>query len=140
RGLPPPRTAPGVHPMAARPGMSAPPPAASHAARLVARAEAAVRLSGRDPGRALAEAAAVLAEGRTTGGAGAGPAGEAISVALRASALAARELGDLHLAARRLHQAVAAARRHPRRAAQALMSLVTVRAQLGDPQGALRLA
>ncbi|QSI48803.1 CHAT domain-containing protein [Thermobispora bispora] len=120
--------------------MSAPPPAASHAARLVARAEAAVRLSGRDPGRALAEAAAVLAEGRATGGAGAGPAGEAISVALRASALAARELGDLHLAARRLHQAVAAARRHPRRAAQALMSLVTVRAQLGDPQGALRLA
>jgi len=38
--------------------MSAPPPAASHAARLVARAEAAVRLSGRDPGRAPPAAAA----------------------------------------------------------------------------------
>lgn len=70
----------------------------------------------------------------------AGPYGEAASVALRASALAARELGDLELAEERLREAIEAAREHPRRVAQAWMSLVTVRAQLGDPEGGLRLA
>ncbi|GAA4583390.1 CHAT domain-containing protein [Planotetraspora phitsanulokensis] len=104
------------------------------AAALVARAEAAVLLSGTDPRVALAEARAVLAE--TAGG----PCPEALSVALRASALATRELGDLTLAEERLQQAIAAGEGLPRRVAQARMSLVTVRAQLGDPEGGLRLA
>ncbi|XVQ83714.1 CHAT domain-containing protein [Microbispora siamensis] len=100
---------------------------------LLDRAEAAVRLSATDPRLALAEARAVL---DLTAGAG----GEAASVALRAAALAARELGDLELAGERLEQAIAAGRGFPRRVAQARMSLVTVRAQLGDPEGGLRLA
>jgi tetratricopeptide (TPR) repeat protein len=104
------------------------------AAALVARAEAAVRLSGTDPRVALAEARAVLAE--TAGE----PCPEAASVALRASALAARELGDLDLAGERLRQAIAAGVGWPRRVAQARMSLVTVQAHLGDPEGGLRLA
>ncbi|MEU8196194.1 CHAT domain-containing protein [Microbispora amethystogenes] len=106
--------------------------------RLVGRAEAAVRLSGTDPRRALSEARAVLELTRRAEPAG--PYGEAASVALRASALAARELGDLELAEERLREAIGAAREHPRRVAQARMSLVTVRAQLGDPEGGLRLA
>ncbi|MEU6411513.1 CHAT domain-containing tetratricopeptide repeat protein [Microbispora sp. NPDC046933] len=100
---------------------------------LLHRAEAAVRLSGTDPRLALAEARAVL-------DLTAGACGEAASVALRAAALAARELGDLELAAERLEEAIAAGRGFPRRVAQARMSLVTVRAQLGDPEGGLRLA
>ncbi|TQS27695.1 CHAT domain-containing protein [Microbispora sp. KK1-11] len=97
------------------------------------RAEAAVRLSATDPRLALAEARAVL-------DLAAGACGEAASVALRAAALAARELGDLELAGERLEEAIAAGRGFPRRVAQARMSLVTVRAQLGDPEGGLRLA
>ncbi|WP_182882889.1 CHAT domain-containing protein [Microbispora sp. H10949] len=106
--------------------------------RLVGRAEAAVRLSGTDPRLALSEARAVLELAPRAEPAG--PYGEAASVALRASALAARELGDLELAEERLREAAGAARGHPRRVAQARMSLVTVRAQLGDPEGGLRLA
>ncbi|MBD3143621.1 CHAT domain-containing protein [Microbispora bryophytorum] len=101
---------------------------------LLDRAEAAVRLSATDPRLALAEARAVL-------DLAAGAYGEAASVALRATALAARELGDLELAGERLEEAIAAAgHEFPRRVAQARMSLVTVRAQLGDPEGGLRLA
>ncbi|GGO25147.1 CHAT domain-containing protein [Microbispora bryophytorum] len=101
---------------------------------LLDRAEAAVRLSATDPRLALAEARAVL-------DLAAGAYGEAASVALRATALAARELGDLELAGERLEEAIAAAGHGlPRRVAQARMSLVTVRAQLGDPEGGLRLA
>ncbi|WP_169950690.1 CHAT domain-containing protein [Microbispora sp. H11081] len=110
----------------------------SSPADLLGRAETAVRLSGTDPGLALAEARAVLALTGRPGPAGA--YGEAVSVALRAAALAARELGDLELAGERLAEAVAAGRGFPRRVAQARMSLVTVRAQLGDPEGGLRLA
>ncbi|WP_244302330.1 CHAT domain-containing protein [Microbispora triticiradicis] len=106
--------------------------------RLVGRAEAAVRLSGTDPRLALSEARAVLELAPRAEPAG--PYGEAASVALRASALAARELGDLELAEERLREAAGAARGHPLRVAQARMSLVTVRAQLGDPEGGLRLA
>ncbi|GII54874.1 CHAT domain-containing protein [Planotetraspora thailandica] len=109
-------------------------PGPDRTAALVARAEAAVRLSGTDPRVALEEARAVLAE--TAGEL----CPEAASVALRASALAARELGDLGLAAERLRQAVVAGAGSPRRVAQARMSLVTVQAHLGDPEGALRLA
>ncbi|MEN3535878.1 CHAT domain-containing protein [Microbispora sp. ZYX-F-249] len=102
------------------------------------RAEAAVRLSGTDPRLALAEARAVL--GLTGRPGPAGAYGEAASVALRAAALAARELGDLELAGERLEEAIAAGKGFPRRVAQARMSLVTIRAQLGDPEGGLRLA
>ncbi|GIH47034.1 CHAT domain-containing protein [Microbispora rosea] len=105
---------------------------------LLDRAEAAVRLSATDPRLALAEARAVLDLAGWPGPAGA--YGEAASVALRATALAARELGDLELAGERLEEAIAAGREFPRRVAQARMSLVTVRAQLGDPEGGLRLA
>ncbi|WP_204048743.1 CHAT domain-containing protein [Microbispora siamensis] len=97
------------------------------------RAETAVRLSATDPRLALAEARAVL-------DLTAGACGETASVALRAAALAARELGDLELAGERLEEAIAAGRGFPRRVAQARMSLVTVRAQLGDPEGGLHLA
>ncbi|MEU7884481.1 CHAT domain-containing protein [Microbispora bryophytorum] len=101
---------------------------------LLDRAEAAVRLSATDPRLALVEARAVL-------DLAAGAYGEAASVALRATALAARELGDLELAGERLEEAIAAAGHgFPRRVAQARMSLVTVRAQLGDPEGGLLLA
>ncbi|WP_285780999.1 CHAT domain-containing tetratricopeptide repeat protein [Microbispora sp. NBRC 16548] len=100
---------------------------------LLDRAEAAVRLSATDPRLALGEARAVLDLAT-------GAYGEAASVALRAAALAARELGDLELAGERLEEAIAAGRGFPRRVAQARMSLVTVRAQLGDPEGGLRLA
>ncbi|GAA0364366.1 CHAT domain-containing protein [Microbispora corallina] len=113
--------------------MSAPDP--PPAAVLVARAESAVRLSGSDPRLALSEARDVLAEAAAVR-----DGQEAVSVALRASALAARELGDLELAAERLEEAVAAGAAFPPRVAQARMSLVTVRAQLGDPEGGLALA
>ncbi|MCT9931143.1 CHAT domain-containing protein [Planotetraspora sp. A-T 1434] len=131
-------------------------------AALIARAEAAVALAGTDPHLALAEARAVLAELpgppepraeaaapyeesrsslEATGGPRVGTAfREAVSVALRASALAARELGDLALAEERLRQAIEVGEGFPRRVAQAQMSLVTIQAQLGDPEGALRLA
>ncbi|WP_147268970.1 CHAT domain-containing protein [Sphaerisporangium album] len=91
-------------------------------------------LSGADPGRARERAEAVLAEAQARG-----PA-EAVSVANRALALAAREFGDLGLAAEHLRLAIAAARDLPGRAAQARLSLVTVRADLGDPEGGLRVA
>ncbi|NJP23590.1 CHAT domain-containing protein [Microbispora sp. SCL1-1] len=109
-----------------------------HGVDLLGRAEAAVRLSATDPRLALVEARAVLDLAGWPGPAGA--YGEAASVALRATALAARELGDLELAGERLEEAIAAGRGFPRRVAQARMSLVTVRAQLGDPEGGLRLA
>ncbi|WP_370026989.1 CHAT domain-containing protein [Planotetraspora sp. GP83] len=120
------------------------------AAALIARAEAAVVLAGTDPHLALAEARAVLAElpaprpryGEAPPDMASTPPAfrEAVSVALRASALAARELGDLALAEERLRQAIEAGKGFPRRVAQAQMSLVTIKAQLGDPDGALRLA
>ncbi|MFC0861501.1 CHAT domain-containing protein [Sphaerimonospora cavernae] len=122
---------------------STPPSTPRPPAVLVTRAEAAVRLSGADPRLALARARAVLAEARAgmeTAGREGEPYGEALSVALRASALAARELGDLHLADERLREAVETGSRFPLRVAQARMSLVAVRTQLGDPEGALRLA
>ncbi|MEV7965600.1 CHAT domain-containing protein [Sphaerisporangium sp. NPDC088356] len=103
-------------------------------AELVAAAEDAVLMSGADPARARERARAVLAEAE------AGGCLEAVSVAHRALALAAREFGHLTLAAEHLGRAVEAARDLPERAAQARLSLVTVRADLGDPVGALRVA
>ncbi|WP_068925414.1 CHAT domain-containing protein [Planobispora rosea] len=67
---------------------------------------------------------------------------EAASVAYRALALAARELGDLPLAEEHLDRAVgiALAAGLPHRAAQARLSLVAVRAELGRPLQALTVA
>ncbi len=90
--------------------------------------------SGVDPGWARERARAVLAEARAR------DCQEAVSVAHRALALAAREFGLLELAADHLHEAVTAARHLPERAAQARLSLVAVRADLGDPVGALCVA
>ncbi|GLX00812.1 CHAT domain-containing protein [Microtetraspora sp. NBRC 16547] len=108
---------------------------------LVARAERAVWLSGTDPELAESESRAVLAEAEAV------PPetrcarhAEAIPVALRAAALAARELGDIDLAVERLERAVAVGADFPNRVAQARMSLVTVVAELGDPERGLRLA
>ncbi|GII79843.1 hypothetical protein Sru01_48250 [Sphaerisporangium rufum] len=103
-------------------------------AELVAAAEEAVRMSGSDPGRAAAAARDVLDRAR------AADCGEAVSIAHRALALTEREFGHLHRAADHLDRAVAAAGRHPERAAQARLSLVSVRAELGDPLDALRIA
>lgn len=101
---------------------------------LLAEAEAAVVLSGADPARALAR-------GRDTARR-AGRAGhrEAAAVALRAMALAAREIGDLPLAREYLHEAIRTGEGHPRRVAQARMSLVAVHTELGRPAEALRIA
>ncbi|MFC7388029.1 CHAT domain-containing protein [Sphaerisporangium rhizosphaerae] len=101
---------------------------------LVAAAERAVEGSGADPERARRDALAVLDRARAWG------CREAESIAHRALGLAARELGDLRPAADHLDQAVRVARDLPGRAAQARMSLVAVRTELGDPVGALRVA
>ncbi|GII65029.1 CHAT domain-containing protein [Sphaerisporangium krabiense] len=100
----------------------------------MAAAERAVVLSGVDPRRARERAEALLSEVRARGVA------EAVSVAHRALALAAREFGELTVAADHLTRAITAARDLPGRAAQARLSLVTIRADLGDPEGALRVA
>ncbi|MBB4702147.1 CHAT domain-containing protein [Sphaerisporangium siamense] len=101
---------------------------------LVGAAERAVVLSGVDPRRARERAEVVLGEARARGVA------EAVSIAHRALALAAREFGELTVAADHLTRAITAARDLPERAAQARLSLVTIRADLGDPEGALRIA
>ncbi|MBG0812692.1 CHAT domain-containing tetratricopeptide repeat protein [Planomonospora sp. ID82291] len=99
----------------------------------VAAAERAVRLSGSDPGRARTLARAVL---------DAGAREEAAAVAHRALALAARELGDLHLAEEHLRRAerIALSAGLPHRAAQARLFLVHVRTELGHPAEALTIA
>lgn len=101
---------------------------------LLAEAEAAVVLSGADPARALARGRDTVRR--------AGRAGhrEAAAVALRAMALAAREIGDLPLAREYLHEAIRTGAGHPRRVAQARMSLVAVHTELGRPAEALRIA
>ncbi|MER5626075.1 CHAT domain-containing tetratricopeptide repeat protein [Streptosporangium sp. NPDC002544] len=126
----------------------------------LAAAERAVDLSGSDPARALALARTVLASlpascRGTTGqtgdpdGGGAVPERasgcrhcEAEVVAHRALAVAARELGDLPFAEERLHRAVEISLRAglPHRAAQARLSLVHIRTELGHPEQALAIA
>ncbi|GGL20025.1 hypothetical protein Sme01_37970 [Sphaerisporangium melleum] len=93
-----------------------------------------MEFSGADPARARERASAVLAEARARG------CQEAVSIAHRALGLAARELGHLEPAEEHLQEAIRAARGLPGRAAQARLSLVAVRAELGDPVGALRVA
>ncbi|MEV5407396.1 CHAT domain-containing protein [Thermopolyspora sp. NPDC052614] len=103
-------------------------------ARLIAAAERAIRTSGIDPHLARKDARRVLDEATARGDA------EAASVAWRALALAARELGDLPLAETHLQEAIRVGADVPRRLAQARMSLVSVRTEQGDPSGALQLA
>ncbi|MCG5219577.1 CHAT domain-containing protein [Streptosporangium sp. KLBMP 9127] len=100
----------------------------------VAMAEYAVLLCGVDPARAWERARQALEMAATAG------CLEAEVVARRALGLAARELGDLALAEEELRRSAAEARRLPRRAAQARLSLVTVRTELGHPVEALRIA
>ncbi|WP_371784154.1 CHAT domain-containing protein [Streptosporangium subroseum] len=103
----------------------------------IAAAEHAVGLSASDPAQARALARDVLRSVPSTG-----PHREALAVAHRALALAARELGDLPLAEEHLHRAVSVAVSAdlPHRAAQARLSLVHVRTELGHPEQALALA
>ncbi|MET9336551.1 CHAT domain-containing tetratricopeptide repeat protein [Nonomuraea sp. NPDC003804] len=102
--------------------------------RLVAMAEDAVLQSGIDPVRALASARAIHAAASGMG------AVEPAVVALRAMALASRELGDLEAAELHLRQAIATGDAPADRLAQARLSLVTVRTQRGHPLQALRIA
>ncbi|KAB8186297.1 CHAT domain-containing protein [Nonomuraea phyllanthi] len=101
---------------------------------LVVAAEAAVMRSLVDPGHALQAGRFVLSAARRARSA------EAEAVALRAIALAARELGDLRGAEHHLRAAIATDGAPPDRIAQARLSLVTVRTERGHPLQALRVA
>lgn len=87
-----------------------------------------------DPDHALRTARVVLAAARRTGCA------EAVAVALRAMALASRELGDLATAEQHLREAIGTRGAPLHRIAQARLSLVTVRTERGHPRQALRVA
>ncbi|MEU7002920.1 CHAT domain-containing tetratricopeptide repeat protein [Nonomuraea sp. NPDC046570] len=101
---------------------------------LVGAAEAAVLSSGIDPGHALASAREVLAAAERM------EAVEPAVIALRAMALASRELGDLQNAECHLRRAIATTGAPAERLAQARLSLVTVRTERGHPLQALRVA
>ncbi|WP_327590285.1 CHAT domain-containing protein [Nonomuraea sp. NBC_00507] len=101
---------------------------------LIAAAEAAMLRSLVDPGHAMHAGGVVLAAARRTG------SSDAAAIALRAMALAARELGDLEGAERHLRQAIATPGASRERVAQARLSLVTVRTERGHPVQALRVA
>ncbi|MFI7699103.1 CHAT domain-containing protein [Nonomuraea sp. NPDC049480] len=101
---------------------------------LLAAAEAAMLRSLVDPGHAMHAGRVVLTAARRS------RSPEAEAVALRAMALAARELGDLEGAERHLRQAIATAGAPRERVAQARLSLVTVRTERGHPLQALRVA
>ncbi|MBG0830617.1 CHAT domain-containing protein [Planomonospora sp. ID67723] len=109
----------------------------------LASAERAVRLAASDPAAARALAHAVLLNAPPPPGrADAVPAPEAAAVAHRALALAARELGDLPLAEEHLRRSaeIADAGGMPHRVAQARLSLVPLRTELGHPRQALAIA
>ncbi|MBB5135215.1 tetratricopeptide (TPR) repeat protein [Thermocatellispora tengchongensis] len=98
-------------------------------------AEEALWLTAARPSAALERAYAVLDAARGRG------EWEAVAVARRAVALAARELGDLALAERQLRAVVEEGGGVPeRRVAQARLSLVTVRTEMGHPEEALEIA
>ncbi|MFI7637557.1 CHAT domain-containing protein [Nonomuraea sp. NPDC049400] len=101
---------------------------------LVVAAEAAVMRSLVDPDHALQAGRFVLSAARRARNP------EAEAVALRAIALAARELGDLRDAEHHLREAIATEGAPPERVAQARLSLVTVRTERGHPLQALRVA
>ncbi|WP_433431410.1 CHAT domain-containing protein [Nonomuraea sp. CA-141351] len=101
---------------------------------LVVAAEAAVMRSLVDPDHALQAGRFVLSAARRARNP------EAEAVALRAIALADRELGDLRSAEHHLRTAIATEGAPPERVAQARLSLVTVRTERGHPLQALRVA
>ncbi|GAA3225703.1 CHAT domain-containing protein [Nonomuraea helvata] len=101
---------------------------------LVVAAEAAVMRSLVDPDHALQAGRFVLAAARRA------RHPEAEAVALRAIALAARELGDLRSAEHHLREAIATEDAPPERVAQARLSLVSVRTERGHPRQALHVA
>ncbi|MEU8105543.1 CHAT domain-containing tetratricopeptide repeat protein [Nonomuraea muscovyensis] len=100
----------------------------------MAEAEAAVSQAVVDPRQALDAGRQVLAAAETAG------AVEAVVIALRAMALAARELGDLQAAEEHLRRAIAFRGAPRARLAQARLSLVTVRTERGHPLQALGIA
>jgi len=101
---------------------------------LVRAAEMAVLRSVVDPEQALRAGRTILAAAETTG------AAEAAVIALRAMALAERELGDLQAAEQHLRQAISTRGAPADRVSQARLSLVTVRTERGHPLQALRVA
>nr|WP_152992559.1 CHAT domain-containing tetratricopeptide repeat protein [Nonomuraea pusilla] len=101
---------------------------------LIAAAEAALLRSHVDPDQALYDGRTVFDAAVRVG------SPEAAVVALRAMALASRELGDLQAAEQYLRQALATPGAPSDRVAQARLSLVTVRTELGHPLQALRIA
>ncbi|MFF0860300.1 CHAT domain-containing protein [Nonomuraea sp. NPDC003560] len=113
---------------------SPPPGSAPDHGPLVEAAEAAVLRAHVDPEQALYAGRTVLAAARRA------EAPEAEAIALRAMALAARELGDLLSAEHCLRQAIATPGAPAERQAQARLSLVTVRTERGHPLQALRVA
>ncbi|MGW0805228.1 CHAT domain-containing protein [Nonomuraea sp. NPDC002799] len=101
---------------------------------LIVAAEAAMMRSLVDPDHAMRGGRLLLAAARRAGSA------EGQVMALRAMALAARELGDLETAELHLREAIAVASAPAARIAQARLSLVTVRTERGHPLQALRVA
>jgi tetratricopeptide (TPR) repeat protein len=118
----------------ATPDKHQPPGRSPDATLLVRAAEMAVLRSVVDPAQALDAGRAILHAAQAAG------AAEAEVVALRAMALAARELGDLHGAEEYLRQAIHTVGVPAERRAQARLSLVTVRTERGHPLQALRVA
>ncbi|NUP03615.1 MAG: hypothetical protein HOW59_37400, partial [Nonomuraea sp.] len=114
--------------------VSSDPPGSAAARPLVEAAEAAVLRALVDPQQALYAGRTVLAAARRA------RAAEAEVIALRAMALAARELGDLLGAEHCLRQAIGLPGAPSERRAQARLSLVTVRTERGHPLQALRVA
>ncbi|MFG1705917.1 CHAT domain-containing protein [Nonomuraea sp. M3C6] len=114
--------------------MSATPDSSHDLDPLIRAAEAAMMRSLIDPDHALHAGRVVLAAARRAG------APEAEVIALRAMALAARELGDLQSAEHHLREAIATPGAPQERLAQARLSLVTVRTERGHPLQALRVA
>lgn len=118
----------------ATPDKHQPPGRSPDATLLVRAAEMAVLRSVVDPAQALDAGRTILHAAEAAG------AAEAEAVALRAMALAARELGDLHGAEEYLRQAIHTVDAPAERRAQARLSLVTVRTERGHPLQALRVA
>lgn len=118
----------------ATPDKHQPPGRSPDATLLVRAAEMAVLRSVVDPAQALDAGRTILHAAEAAG------AADAEVVALRAMALAARELGDLHGAEEYLRQAIRTVGAPAERRAQARLSLVTVRTERGHPLQALRVA
>ncbi|SEG41432.1 CHAT domain-containing protein [Nonomuraea solani] len=101
---------------------------------LARAAEAAMMRALIDPDHAMRAGKIILESAHRAGDL------EARVMALRAMALAARELGDLEGAEQHLRAAIGTPGAPPVRLAQARLSLVTVRTERGHPLQALRVA